>query len=77
MKTHSQPGRSGASRTSASAAADVQQAARPELGRDRQVVVEVAPSFPLDQVVDRRQPRLTEEGIHETIVPRPLGSLEA
>jgi len=57
----------------ARAAADVQQAARPELDRYRQVVVEVAPSFPLDQVVDRRQPRLTEEGIHKTILPPAPG----
>ena len=41
-------------------------------------MVEVAPSFPLHQVVDRRQPWLTEEGIrHETIVHPALGSLEA
>ena len=49
-------------------AADVQQAARPELGRYRQVVIEIA-AFPLNQVIDRRQPRLTEEGIrHAPIV---------
>jgi hypothetical protein len=60
----------------ARSAADVQQAARPELGRYRQVVIEIA-ATPLHQVVDRREPRLTEEGIrHETILHPPLGSLK-
>jgi hypothetical protein len=52
-------------------AADVQQAAGPELGRYRQVVIEIA-AFAFYQVIDRRQPRLTEDGIHGTILhPSP------
>jgi hypothetical protein len=54
-------------------AADVQQAAGPEFGRYRQVVIEIA-AFGFDQVIDRRQPRLTEEGIrHGTILPPSPG----
>ena len=45
--------------------------AGPELARYRQVVIEIA-AFAFHQVIDRRQPRLTEDGIHGTILhPSP------